>query len=373
MEFNTVSTYQRIGIPDNVINTFLVIAVVFLFAPYVGGHDFGIFKVPIFPLEIEKSLRWIAPVLFAVFLILFIPVWKTRAVHVEVNEVDQTIAVHPKSKYRLQSTPDIILNELHRQNVNTGGIKIVYGVNIHDLKKRINILNPQLSNEKIDHLVGIARETAFTSKYAAPREDEKLVNIGGLGVQGIREWHTYLRLFLARLGIMDIKNIDVVDVGIGNAYASQVFLDNCASLTGVDISAEALNYAKDKLPNAALKIGSAEDLREIDSFSKDLYISLRTYQSTLFDIKESLHEAYRVLADGGGIVISIPNMFLKKNDEGKLIEVLYGLIPPGSSVPSVDFAMHISEKIEEYMNLLGFKGVEVYKASPFEIFIGATK
>ena len=257
MEFNTVSTYQRIGIPDNVINTFLVIALVFLFAPYVGGHDFGIFKVPIFPLEIEKSLRWIAPVLFAVFLILFIPVWKTRAVHVEVNEVDQTIAVHPKSKYRLQSTPDIILNELHRQNVNTGGIKIVYGVNIHDLKKRINILNPQLSNEKIDHLVGIARETAFTSKYAAPREDEKLVNIGGLGVQGIREWHTYLRLFLARLGIMDIKNIDVVDVGIGNAYASQVFLDNCASLTGVDISAEALNYAKDKLPNAALKIGSA--------------------------------------------------------------------------------------------------------------------
>ena len=66
-------------------------------------------------------------------------------------------------------------------------------------------------------------------------------------------------------------------------------------------------------------------------------------------------------------------MTISENDEGKLIEVLYGLIPPGSSVPSVDFAMHISEKIEEYMNLLGFKGVEVYKASPFEIFIGATK
>ena len=49
-----MSTYQRIGIPDNVINTFLVIALVFLFAPYVGGHDFGIFKDPIFPLEIEK-------------------------------------------------------------------------------------------------------------------------------------------------------------------------------------------------------------------------------------------------------------------------------------------------------------------------------
>jgi ubiquinone/menaquinone biosynthesis C-methylase UbiE len=246
-------------------------------------------------------------------------------------------------------------------------------VNIHDLKKRIKILNPQLSDESINYLVGFARETAFTSKYAAPREDEKLVNVAELGVQGIKEWHTYLSLFLSGLGITDIKNIDVLDVGIGNACASQVFLGNCASLTGVDISRDALNYAKDKLPNATLKIGSAEDLKDIESFSKDLYVSLRTYQSTLFDIKESLHEAYRVLANGGGIVVSIPNMFLKKNDEGKIIGVIHGLMPQGSTTPSVDFAMSIAEKIQEYLNLLGFKSVELYKESPFEIFIGAKK
>lgn len=373
MEFNTVNSYQRLGIPDNVINTALIISVVLLLAPYVGGLDFGIFKVPSFPPEIEKPLRWIAPVIFAIFWILFIPVWKNHAVDREANERELPNAVHSKSKYRLQSTPDIILNELHRQNVNTGGINIVPGVNVHDLKKRIKILNPQLSDERIDDLVGLARETAFTSKYATPKEDEKLVSITELGVQGIKEWHTYLRLFLSRLGIADIRNIDVLDVGIGNAYASQVFLDNCASLTGVDISHEALSYAKGKLPNAVLKIGSAEDLREIESFSKDLYISLRTYQSTLFDIKESLHEAYRVLANGGGIVVSIPNMFLKKNDDGKIVGILNGLIPPGSTAPSVDYAMRISEKIEEYMNLLGFRDVALYKESPFEIFIGATK
>lgn len=218
-----------------------------------------------------------------------------------------------------------------------------------------------------------ARETAFTSKYAAPKEDEKLVSITELKVQGIQEWHIYLEQFLSRLGVPDIKNIDVLDVGIGNAYASQVFLGSCASLTGVDISHEAITYAKNKLPNAVFKIGGAEDLKEIESFSMDLYISLRTYQSTLFDIKESLHEAYRVLAKGGGLVVSIPNMFLKKNDSGKIIGVLYGLIPPGSTAPSVEFAMQISEKIQEYMNLLGFKDVELYKESPFEIFIGARK
>lgn len=372
MEFSSVNTYQRLGIPDSVINTILVIAVALLLTPYVGGLDFGIFKVPSFPPAVQMPLKWGSPILFAAVLIMFIPLWKTGVHHVEAKEVPPS-SVNPKSKYRLQNTPDIILNELQRNNVNTGGIKIVPGVNVHDLKKRIKILNPQLSNEKIDNLVGSARETAFSAKYAAPREDEKLVDVTALGVAGIQEWPTYLGQFLSRLGITDIKNIDVLDVGIGNAYASRIFLDNCANLTGIDISQEALNYAKDKLPNATLKVGSAEDLREVDSFSKDLYISLRTYQSTLFDIKESLHEAYRVLANGGGIVISIPNMFLKKNDEGKIVRVLYGLIPPASTSPSVEFAMSIAEKIQDYLNLLGFKNVQVYKESPFELFVGAKK
>lgn len=375
MDFNSVNTYHKLGIPDNVINTTFVIAIALLLAPYVGGLDFGVFKVPNLPPAIQMPLRWGTPILFAAVLIMFIPLWPTRKTegdHVDAKE-EHPNSVNPKSKYSLQSTPDIILNELQRNNVNTGGIKIVPGVNVHDLKKRIKILNPQLSDEKIDNQVGLARETAFSSKYAAPKEDEKLVDITALGVAGIQEWHIYLRQFLSRLGITDIKNIDVLDVGIGNAYASQVLLNNCASLTGVDISHEALNYAKNKLPNATLKVGSAEDLREIDSFSKDLYISLRTYQSTLFDIKESLHEAYRVLANGGGIVISIPNMFLKKNDEGKIVGVLHGLIPPASTSPSVEFAMSIAEKIQEYLKLLGFKNVEVYKESPFEIFVGAKK
>ena len=125
-------------------------------------------------------------------------------------------------------------------------------------------------------------------------------------MDGISEWHIYLRSFLSNIGVVDISNINVLDVGIGNSYASQILLKECANLIGVDISQRALNYAQDKLKSSTLKVGSAENLKDIESFSIDLYISLRTYQSTLFDIKESLHEAYRVLAKGGGIVISIP-------------------------------------------------------------------
>jgi len=373
MNYKKSNTFQKLGIPDNLISTVFVILLVLLIAPYAGGVDFGIFKVPIFSLGIAQYLKWIAPSLLIVYVLLFIRIWEEAAENASEPEDEKPDAVHVKSKYRLQSTPDIILNELQKYNVNTDGIKIVPGFNVNDLKKRIRILNSQLSREKVSELVEAARETAFTSKYAAPKEDEKLEKISGIKLEGIAEWQTYLQTFLSKIGISEVKNIEVLDVGIGNAYASQVFLSRCANLTGVDVSQEALNYAKDKLYDANLQIGSAEDLTNIKPFTVDLYISLRTYQSTLFDIKESLHEAYRVLAKGGGIVISIPIMYLKKDDAGNILNVLKGLMPQGSNEPSFDYAMEISKKIESYLNILGFRDVEISAESPFEIYIGARK
>ena len=373
MYLKTLSTYQKFGVPDKLINTIFVLLLILLIAPYGGGLDFGIFKVPVLPLNFENLLKWLAPFLLFIYVLLFIPFWKVAAETIQESEDKKPEPVHPSSKYILQSTPDIILNELQKSDVNTDGIKIVSGFNINDLKKRIKILNLKLSNEKITTLVESARKIAFSSKYAAPKEDEKLENINDLKVEGIAEWQIYLKNFLLELGISGVVNIEVIDVGIGNAYASLAFLKECTNLTGVDISQEAIKYAKDKLHNAKIKIGSAENLKDIESFSVDLYISLRTYQSTLFDVKESLHEAYRVLAKGGGIVISIPAMYLKKDNNGKIISVLKGLIPQGSSVPSFEYAMQVSEKIEGYLKILGFRDVIIGSESPFEIYIGARK
>jgi len=373
MNFKTVSTYQRVGVPPQLITVFFLFLIALVIAPYAGGVDFGGFKVPVLPFELKHKLKWIAPLLLAMATLLFIPIWKSN--YVEDRKVDKTEneIVSPKSKYRLQSVPDIILNELQKRNINTDGIKIVSGFNINDLKKRIKILNSSLSDDEITLLVNSARETAFTTKYAAPKEDEKLEDVTNFNVEGISDWQIYLHHYLSTLGISEVSNIEVLDVGIGNAYASQIFLTKCASLTGIDISQSALTYAKDKLPNARLEIGSAENLENVKSFSIDLYVSFRTYQSTLFDVKESLHEAYRVLAIGGAIIISIPIMYLKKDDTGKIQNVLKGLIPQGASVPSFDYAMQVSERITVYMKILGFSCTEIYYDSPFEIYIGARK
>jgi SAM-dependent methyltransferase len=371
MDFKTVSTYKRLGVPDALINTIFVVIIILVLAPYVEGVDFRVFKVPVFSAPMIALLRWIGPVLLAGYLVLFLPVWQLASE--SKPGVQSAKAVHPGSKYVLQSTPDIILNELQKFNVNTDGIEIVSGFTVNDLKKRVSILNPQLSSDSINRFVELARETAFTTKYAAPKEDEKLERIDKLQLVGIAQWHTYLQHFLYKLGIAEVSNINVIDVGIGNAYASQIFLSLCAHLTGVDISQEALNFARTKLPSAKLTIGCAENLIDIESFSYDLYISLRTYQSTLFDMKESLHEAYRVLAKGGGVVISIPVMYLKKDDAGNIIDILKGLIPQGQSIPSLDYAIDIARTIEKYMTILGFRDIEIDTQSPFEIYIGARK
>lgn len=374
MEFKKANTSQRLGLPPQLINTLFLVSLLFIFAPYVGGTDFGIFKVPILPPGFGSVLKWLGPLLLIMIGILFIPLWeKEEMERREVVKEEAGDAVHKTSKYRLQSTPDIILNELHKHNINTDGIQILSGFNIHDLKKRVKFLNSKISYENLCSLVESARETAFTVKYAAPKEDEKLENIANFKVDGILEWQNYLKEFLIKLGVSDFKNIEILDVGIGNAYASNEFHCNCNNLTGIDISKNALIYAKDKLPNANLLVGSAEELNKIPSHSIDLYISLRTYQSTLFDIKESLHEAYRVLAKGGVAVISIPIMYLKKDEKGKIQKTLKGLMPQGSSKPSFEYAMQVSEKISNYMNVLGFNGVVIDTSSPFEIYIGARK
>ena len=86
MEFKTVNTYQRLSVPSNVIHTIFVLIIILLLSPYVGGIDFGFFKVPAFPPEIELLFKWVAPFLFVVFLMLFIPIWKSDSVRIEEQE-----------------------------------------------------------------------------------------------------------------------------------------------------------------------------------------------------------------------------------------------------------------------------------------------
>ena len=145
-------------------------------------------------------------------------------------------------------------------------------------------------------------------------------------------------------------------------------LGKLRSFTAADISTEALRLAKEKYPQMHELVCPAEDLRHIANNSMDLYISLRTFQSTLFDRRVALHEAYRVLRNGGVVLLSVPIMFLRR--DGK---VAPGLIPPGSSRPSMDYARQLVGRIRDYLSILNFRSVRVHDRSPFEVFLSARR
>ena len=72
-----MNIYERLGIPDSLKVTLSVFCIALLLAPYLGGADFGLFKIPKFPNHIVSVLRWLGPVAFLIAVALFVPVIPT--------------------------------------------------------------------------------------------------------------------------------------------------------------------------------------------------------------------------------------------------------------------------------------------------------
>lgn len=84
-----------------------------------------------------------------------------------------------------------------------------------------------------------ARSYAYTKKYGEPREsDEKRRTDTGL-----KDWKIYFNTLLREIGLENLAGKEIINVGIGNAYESNGLFPG-AKIVGVDISKEALEYAK---------------------------------------------------------------------------------------------------------------------------------
>lgn len=127
----------------------------------------------------------------------------------------------------------------------------------------------------------------------------------------------------------------------------------------------ALKIAKDSLSHAETIVANAEDLSIIDK-KYNLYLSFRTYQSTLFDYRAALHEAYRILNRRGIFIISIPIMFPK--EDGSIAK---GLLRPGNKEikPDMCYANEVASSIASTAQCLQFNNVSIDDRSPFELFI----
>lgn len=103
--------------------------------------------------------------------------------------------------------------------------------------------------------------------------------------------------------------INILNVGVGGGHEAIALFSNCTHVTFVDIVQSSLERIKEHIPLSKIIVSSAGSLFSIPDNSYDLYVSLRTYNSSFFDIKEAISEAHRVLKTDAVIIISVANGF----------------------------------------------------------------
>ena len=153
-----------------------------------------------------------------------------------------------------------------------------------------------------------------------------------------------------------LKNQHILNVGVGNGEEAKELFRGCKYLTFVDIAPSGLNNIKKELYNSSCILSSADDLSTISPDSYDLYISLRTYNSSFFNIKKSLLEAYRILKNKSTIMISVSNGFLNIKQN----KVIPGLLIPNTDFVDIYRGFDLVKNIRSELGKLNCKHIKIF-------------
>lgn len=260
------------------------------------------------------------------------------------------------SLYVRKSVRDLMTESLRGDGIDLAGIPFHPGATLRMIVRRCSLQYPEQDPQHLARLIGAARSRAYEEKYAlrSQKEDERY--------RAFDEWEAELHTLLRHLGLRELERCRAVNIGIGNGLENPFFYHDFNELLGVDLSAKALAAAARRIPVLRVCCAEAERLDGVPSAHFDLYLSLRTFQSTLFDIEDALFEACRVLKPGGRALISIPYVYF---DRG---QILHGLLRSGGHDLDPDLPYVIAEQIRRGMQVLGFEQLGL-RTGIFEIYI----
>jgi len=260
------------------------------------------------------------------------------------------------SLYVTTQISSIIIQELQREGLDLSELPYDWDVSVEDLILYCHSYYTELVQWDLDDLLHKVRGIAFDKKYANHTYDKDARGI-------VPEWKDDFIEILARTGLDLLKDFRVINVGIGNGIEGEGLFDQIPELTVVDIGSQSLKAAKRRLPRSHPILASAEKLTPIRTSSQDVYISLRTYQSSYFDILSAVREAYRVLRIGGMFIVSIANAFLGEEDA-----LIPGLVIPYTSIVDRNRPFEIAEKIRWQLTSMRFEEIGV-RSGFTEIFV----
>lgn len=208
-------------------------------------------------------------------------------------------------------------------------------------------------------LVNLVMSEAFDEKYATYNysDDARSLSI---------DWKNNFLTIYNKLLLSSMENQNILDVGVGSGNEAIALFSGCPNITFVDIAPNGLEKIKKQIPNSNIVVSRAENLSGLINNDYDIYISLRTYNSSFFNVKQAISEAHRVLKKDGSIIISIANGFLCPEDQ----YIIPGLIIPGTEFVDIYRGFDMIKKLSIELRDNGFEDIRFFPTN-VELFLSA--
>lgn len=197
---------------------------------------------------------------------------------------------------------------------------------------------------------------AFNDKYSTYSYSDDIRSLD-------TSWVNMFKSICHNLMNESFTNVNIINIGVGSGKEAEKLFLHCNQITFVDIAPGGLEKIKKKKPKSKFLVASADNLSAVPSHIYDVYVSLRTFNSSYFNIYRAILEAKRVLKSHAVIIISVANGFLNK----QLHRTIPGLLIPGTEYIDIyrafDTAKLIQKELikEEFQNVqLIYTNTEIY-------------
>ena len=213
--------------------------------------------------------------------------------------------------------------------------------------------------EEADRAVHQALSEAFDAKYGSYdyTYDARSANLNWID--------DFMSVYRRSSSTNPLSSANIVNVGVGAGREAVTLFPDCPRVTFVDIAERGLENISGLIPSSRRIVSSADDLSALSADSYDLYVSLRTYNSSFFDTSTAASEAHRVLKPGGTIIISVANGFLYTERENYVVP---GLILPGTDFVDLYRGVDTARLICAELGGVGFKDIRMTPANT-EIYL----